>query len=171
MWLVRELEENVNRSITPWLTVTIHCPIYNTFKAHHNDPQLVNAKLFLEPIFVKYHVNFVFSGHLHAYMRTHPVVNNKINATGPIHIVLGNGGRQANAPFLNDEPEDWVALRDHTTYGYGAMEFLNSTMARYEWVQTGHNAPGEKRDKYHFVVPEHLKDEQYFSNQYINSLQ
>ena len=47
-WLVHELK-SVNRESSPWLTITIHCPMYSTFLQHHNDPQPVNIKLFLEP--------------------------------------------------------------------------------------------------------------------------
>ncbi len=133
-WLVSELK-GVRRELTPWLTVTVHCPMYNTFLKHSNDPQPVNLKLFLEPLFVKYKVNFVFSGHLHAYMRTKQVAFDVVAEDGPIHFILGDSGRQANAPFLNSEPEEWVAVRDHTTYGWGLIEYLNMTTAKYEWVR------------------------------------
>lgn len=164
-WLQNELRTHVSRDVTPWLTVTVHCPLYSTFSQHHNDPQLVNLKKYLEPLFVKYKVNFVLSGHLHAYMRTTNVAFNKIHKDGPIHLVLGNGGRQANAPFLNPDPEEWVGMRDHTTYGYGFIEFLNFTTARYEWIQTGHNKPCD-RGKNFLDASENLTDSMYFQNIY-----
>jgi hypothetical protein len=96
-------------------------------------------KKYLEPLFIKHRVNFVVSGHIHAYFRSKNVANDIPNSTGPIHIVLGNGGREVNAPFYNEQAEDWVAVRDHTTYGYGTIDFLNRTTALYEWIQTGKN--------------------------------
>ena len=137
-WLVKELGE-VNRNATPWLLVSIHCPMYNTFKWHRHDEQSLLALKYLEPLFVEHRVNFVLSGHLHAYMRTNPVSKGRTDPKGPIHVILGNGGRQANTPYHMETPEEWVAVRDHTTYGYGTIELLNATHARYEWVQTDYN--------------------------------
>ena len=73
---------------------------------------------------------------LHANRACH---KDKLDKKGPIHIILGNGGRQANTPYYNKDPEEWIAVRDHTTYGYGTLEFVNVTHARYEWVQTDAN--------------------------------
>jgi len=156
-WLVSELRD-INRGSSPWLTITVHCPMYNTFLQHSNDPQPVNLKLFLEPLFVKYKVNFIFSGHLHAYMRTKQVAFDVVTEGGPIHLIVGDSGRQANAPFLKDEPEEWVHIRDHRTYGWSSIEFLNATTAKYEWVQTGHNKESE--------TPNNVSDVAFIYNQY-----
>jgi len=165
-WLETELM-NVDRAITPWLTVAIHCPLYNTFKFHHEDPQLVNAKIQLEPLFIKHRVNFVLAGHVHSYSRSHPVAYDKVTPTGPVHLLLGNAGRQANVPFFNEEPEEWVAIRDHSQYGYGLLKFINATTAHYKWIVTGFNH--NKRDKkarFFFEHEEDVTDETYLSNQY-----
>ena len=71
-WLLSELK-SVNRSITPWLIVMLHCPVYTTFKTHHKEMFVTEAQVILEPLFVDYTVNFVIAGHIHAYMRTHPM--------------------------------------------------------------------------------------------------
>lgn len=122
-------------------------------------------KRYLEPLFVKYYVNFVISGHLHAYSRSYPVANDQLDPKGPINIVLGNGGRQANAPFQNEIPEKWVAKRDHTTYGYGTIEFLSLRHAIYEWVQTGHNGPKDRGDNF-LNVPANMTEVVQIENQY-----
>ena len=146
-WLINELKQKIDRRVTPWLTVTTHCPMYNTFSKHQGDPQPINLKRYIEPLMVRFRVNFVLSGHIHAYMRTKPVVNGTVTASGPIHIILGNGGRQVNAPYQQNDAEVWVARRDHTTYGYGVIDFLNATVARYQWVHTGHNEQGDEGNK------------------------
>ena len=112
-WFSKELK-SVDRNLTPWLTVTLHCPIYNTFKWHRRDQQSILARKYLEDMMYEQSVNFVLSGHLHAYMRTEPVFKGKLDKKGPIHIILGNGGRQANSPYYSKEPEEWIAVRDHT---------------------------------------------------------
>jgi hypothetical protein len=137
-WFVDELNA-VDRDATPWLTVTLHCPLYNTFRWHRRDKQSVLAKQHLEGLMYEHRVNFVLSGHLHAYMRTEPVYRDRLDERGPVHVILGNGGRQANTPYYKKKPEEWIAVRDHTTYGYGTLEFVNATHAQYEWVQTDVN--------------------------------
>jgi hypothetical protein len=79
----------------------------------------------------------VISGHLYAYMRTKPVAFDEVTKDSPLHLILVDGDQQANEPFLNPKPEDWVAVRDHTTHGWGSIGYLNATAARYEWVHTG----------------------------------
>jgi len=98
-------------------------------------------------------------------MRTKNVVNNAYTPTGPIHIILGNGGKRAKiVPFRNEIPEEWVAIRDHTTYGYGTIEYLNATMALYEWIQTGHNSPEDHGENF-LNVPKNIRDLVYIENQ------
>ena len=164
-WLLVHLA-SIDRQETPWVMVSIHCPFYNTFSTHQNDPQPVQMKKHLEPLLVKYRVNFVVSGHVHAYSRSKPVANNLLTPTGPIHIVLGNGGRQANAPFHNQVPEEWVTLRDHTTYGYGTIQVLNKTSALYEWVQAGRNEETDGVERNFLNPPKNMTDFGYVENQY-----
>jgi hypothetical protein len=161
-WLLADLE-SIDRQEVPWVMVSVHCPIYNTFSKHQNDPQPIQMKKHLEPLLVQYRVNFIVAGHLHAYSRSKPVANNLLTRTGPIHIVLGNGGRQANAPFQSQIPEEWVIMRDHTTYGYGTIQVLNKTSVLYEWVQTGRNEADSSRKKFPTI---NMTDFVYVENQF-----
>ena len=68
-WL-EEVFATVDRSVTPWVLITMHVPMYNTFSLHHHDLQIFAAQEHLEPLFVEHHVNVVFTGHIHAYQRT-----------------------------------------------------------------------------------------------------
>ena len=135
-WLLKEFQ-SVDREHTPWLLVTIHVPIYNTFDVHHRDKQIIAARQHLEPLFVEYKVNLVIAGHVHAYQRTKTVANQTLTPTGPMHVIVGAGGRQCKASFLSPEPEPWVAVRDATRYGYGTLELYNKTHAKWEWIPTG----------------------------------
>ena len=56
----------------------------------------------LWPIFIKYRVDVVFAGHVHAYERNAGVECGEASATGPMYITLGNGG---NHEGLYD---DWL---------------------------------------------------------------
>jgi acid phosphatase type 7 len=164
-WLVSELE-TVNRRQTPWLIVTYHVPIYNTFEVHQKDTQLMKMREHIEPLFVKHKVNLVFNGHIHAYLRTKPVAFGNVTKTGPIHIVMGAGGRAAKAEFLHDEPEAWVHVRDGTIYGYGLLEICNRTHARWDWVHTGQESDHNAVYKEDVVLPPGGMDYAYFVNQY-----
>jgi hypothetical protein len=136
-WIVDELA-NTDRSTTPWLIAVLHPPIYNTFSLHHHDLQMVAAKEHLEPLFVQHKVNLVFTGHIHAYLRTSAVVFEEPTHTGPIHITVGAGGRKCEAPFQNSVAEPWVRVRDATSYGYGMLRIVNRTAAVWDWIHTGH---------------------------------
>lgn len=147
-WLQRELQA-VDRSLTPWLVVVIHVPLYNTFSLHRKDLQILAAKEHVEPLLVEHHVNLVFTGHIHAYSRTEPVAFDVPNEKGPIHITAGAGGRKCEAPFRNAEPEPWVAVRDATVFGYGMFRIFNATHAQWDWVHTGHPDDHDENQLYH----------------------
>ena len=126
--------ESVDRSDTPWVLVTIHVPIYNTFSLHKHDPQIFAARENLEPLFVKYKVNIIFTGHIHAYQRTTNVAMEKLVPSAPIHITIGAGGRQCDAPFKSEEPEEWIVARDSSYFGYGRFTIYNQTHAHWRWI-------------------------------------
>lgn len=135
-WFVQDLE-CVDRAITPWLFVMYHCPVYNTFTPHQREPQRFAAIDHIEPLLVEHKVNMVWNGHVHAYLRTKNVAFGKEQKNGPVHIVVGAGGRSAAAEFVNEEPEEWVGVRDASWYGYGIVEICNKTHIRWDWVHTG----------------------------------
>jgi predicted phosphodiesterase len=166
-WLVDELE-SIDRSVTPWLIVTIHVPIYNTFCKHRKDVQVIRAREYLEPLFVEHHVNIVFSGHVHAYMRTKNVAFGELNDTAPMYIIAGDGGRQAKSPFFNAEPEKWVASRDATIFGFGTIEIFNHTHVKWDWVHTGVASHlNTWRQNENVTFPHGEKDSVYLENQYL----
>jgi len=82
---------------------------------------------------LRFGVNAVFTGHIHAYQRTHNVGLGGLNKKGPIHITIGAGGRDCKAPYKQEEPEEWIATRDATHYGYGKFTIYNETHAEWHW--------------------------------------
>jgi len=64
-WLDTALKESDER----WKICYFHHPIYSDGGRHGSD---VSLRVALEPLFVKYGVNVVFSGHDHIYERTKP---------------------------------------------------------------------------------------------------
>lgn len=139
-WLVAELDSRVNRTATPWLIVSFHCPLYTTFTGHVNESQSLQMKASMEPLFHRHKVNLVISGHDHGYMRTHSLFpNGTIDKSGaaPIYLTLGAGGNreQHSRGYRHSEPEEWVAKRDLTDFGYGNLLVTNKTHAMLTWVR------------------------------------
>src|SRR5215469_14932264 len=77
-WLERELSSTT----TPWKICFMHHPLYSDGRYHGPD---VDLRTHLEPLFEKYGVNVVFSGHEHVYERFKP-------EHGIYYFVLGNSG-------------------------------------------------------------------------------
>eukprot|EP00934_Nitzschia_sp_Nitz4_P004694 Nitzschia sp. Nitz4//scaffold71_size96697//58901//60627//NITZ4_004700-RA/size96697-processed-gene-0.114-mRNA-1//1//CDS//3329557262//4684//frame0 len=166
---IQSVLKSVNRDITPWVFVSIHVPLYNTFSLHPHDSQIFAAREHLEPLFVKYHVNVVFTGHIHAYQRTANVDNDTIVETGPIHITVGAGGRQCDAPFKSEDAEPWLIKRDASYYGYGRITLFNETHAEWKWIHLSasdlHDYNVVKNEEVHMAQLDHDKiiiDNQFY---------
>jgi hypothetical protein len=141
--------------------------MYNTFSRHTRDVQMQKGKEHLEPLMFQSHVNGVFAGHIHAYSRSKPLYRDKVNPRGPIHWIVGEGGKTLNAQFRTGIPEEWVGVRDATVYGYGLLEILNATTARWEWIHTGdvEREFNSAADTPNTTWPSVEVDNFYFSNQ------
>ena len=133
-WFQDELI-NHDRLASPWLIVIVHCPIYDTFLFHHNETQTNIFRQNFEPLFIQYRVNMVFAGHEHAYMRSKNIAFDKLSENGPQYVIIGDGGnREGHGDYFGD-PEEWVNVRDNTVFGFGTLEILNRTHARWNWVK------------------------------------
>ncbi len=68
-WLDHDLSL-VDRTTTPWIFVMHHQPLYTCSTAHAPDTTL---RANWQPIFDRYHVDFVLAGHNHEYDRSTPI--------------------------------------------------------------------------------------------------
>lgn len=89
-------------------------------------------------------VDFAFTGHVHAYERTHPMYQNKSHACGTVHITIGDGGNREGfaydwatpatpSPPLYDQPE-WSAYREFS-FGHGRLRLHNASHAEWQWFK------------------------------------
>ncbi len=78
-WLTTELQ----KSNAQWKIAYFHHPLYSSGKRHGSDADL---RTVLEPVFKKYKVNVVLSGHDHVYERFTP-------QSDITYFVLGNSGQ------------------------------------------------------------------------------
>ncbi|GAX28905.1 hypothetical protein FisN_20Lh216 [Fistulifera solaris] len=141
LWLQEELQTRFDRTVTPWLMVVFHCPFYTTFDSHVDEVQSRTMKHAMEPLFVKYGVNFVLSGHDHAYLRSKSMKYGHVDSTqhAPIYFIVGAGGNREGHPhgYIQDYPEVWVAKRTMVDWGYGQWWFPNATHAHFTWIPDG----------------------------------
>jgi predicted MPP superfamily phosphohydrolase len=80
---IKWLEHELSVSGSKWKIVFFHHPLYSSGERHGSDTQLRNV---LEPLFIKYGVSVVLTGHDHFYERIKP-------QKGITYFVVGSGGQ------------------------------------------------------------------------------
>jgi 3',5'-cyclic AMP phosphodiesterase CpdA len=101
-WLEKDLASTKKR----WKLVFIHRPV------HHNRPSDGDEDLrdAFTPLFERYHVDVVFSGHDHVYARSYPMVGDKWmdeKGDGPVYITTGRSGKKTFGRALR---KNWNAV-------------------------------------------------------------
>jgi len=76
-------EQELKASNSDWKIPYFHHPPYSSGERHGSDPQIRSS---LEPLFLKYNVSVVLTGHDHFYERTKP-------QKGIVYFVVGSGGQ------------------------------------------------------------------------------
>eukprot|EP00928_Gymnodinium_smaydae_P063618 TRINITY_DN47139_c0_g1_i1.p1 TRINITY_DN47139_c0_g1~~TRINITY_DN47139_c0_g1_i1.p1 ORF type:complete len:510 (+),score=54.88 TRINITY_DN47139_c0_g1_i1:55-1584(+) len=113
-WLRDELSR-VNRTTTPYLLVFTHAPWRHSSRTHQVDVEDSTASLqrSAEELLVAAGADMIFSGHVHAYERSHPI-------DGIRHFVLGHGGNREQLYDAWDlSPHSAFHAGDH--YGWGEL--------------------------------------------------
>ncbi|GBG30876.1 Purple acid phosphatase [Hondaea fermentalgiana] len=130
-WLEETLP-TIDRALTPWLVVIFHAPMYCSDVSHQQEAE--EMRVSMEPLFVEYGVDVVFSGHVHAYERTAPVNNYTVTECAPVHITIGDGGnREETANEFYQQPE-WSLERD-ASFGFGTFDILDANLANWTWLR------------------------------------
>lgn len=125
-FLVAALEAAVaNRAVVPWIVLSLHKPLYCSAEG---TPGGYAAKL--ESLVLRYDVDLVISGHMHAYERVHPVAGGEVTVwpvkgdsigtrrtdvyhslgKGPVHIMQGHAGGMQFERWKQPQPS-WSAIR------------------------------------------------------------
>jgi hypothetical protein len=100
----------------------------------HFSQHLPNSPLFetVYPLFVKYQVQLVITGHMHVYERvfydnTTTIINNTYtNVHSPVIVVQGTGGTFDNDKWI--EPQPWWSKSRVLAYGYGRVTVTTDKM-------------------------------------------
>ncbi|KAL1192300.1 Purple acid phosphatase 10 [Cardamine amara subsp. amara] len=140
-WLEKEFPK-VNRTETPWLIVLMHSPWYNSYDYHYMEGETM--RVMYEPWFVKYKVDVVFAGHVHAYERSERVSNiayNIVNGichpvkdqSAPVYITIGDGGNVEGLATKMTEPQPKYSAYREASFGHAIFSIKNRTHAYYGW--------------------------------------
>ena len=127
-WLIQDLA-SVDRSVTPWVLVGIHRPLYET--EQYADDYLVAQHLrqIMEPYLLRYGVDVVLAGHYHSFQRTCAVANLTCVKTGGIvHYTTGAAGASLDAVTLY--PSDYIENTILGVYGYSVVSAPNASALR-----------------------------------------
>lgn len=107
-WLVRDLEDNQD---VQWKFVVFHVPPFTSGGNYYSEDR-IRIKALLVPVFLKYNVDMVFSGHDHDYERTFPI-GSKTGNSVVTFVVCGNGG----TPLRYVSPREW-SLYAERVFGF-----------------------------------------------------
>ncbi|KAI9118014.1 hypothetical protein K1719_010346 [Acacia pycnantha] len=140
-WLDNEFAK-VNRKETPWLIVLMHSPIYSSYVTHYMEGETM--RVVLEKWFVKYKVDVVFAGHVHAYERSERVSNiayNIVNGlckpmndqSAPVYITIGDGGNIEGLATNMTEPQPKYSALREASFGHGILDIKNRSHAYFSW--------------------------------------
>ncbi|CAH2051635.1 unnamed protein product [Thlaspi arvense] len=152
-WLEEEFPK-VNRTETPWLIVLMHSPWYNSYDYHYMEGETM--RVMYEPWFVKYKVDVVFAGHVHAYERSERVSNIEYNVvngicspvkdlSAPVYITIGDGGNLEGLATNMTEPQPKYSAFREASFGHAIFSIKNKTHAHYGWHrnQDGYAVKGD----------------------------
>ncbi|OEL24325.1 Bifunctional purple acid phosphatase 26 [Dichanthelium oligosanthes] len=123
-------------------------------EAHYMEGESMRSAF--EKWFVKYKVDLVFAGHVHAYERSYRISNVNYNITSgnrypvpnksaPVYITVGDGGNQEGlASRFYDPQPDYSAFRE-ASYGHSILQLKNRTHAVYRWNRNddGNHVPAD----------------------------
>uniref|UniRef100_A0A7N0ZS08 Purple acid phosphatase n=1 Tax=Kalanchoe fedtschenkoi TaxID=63787 RepID=A0A7N0ZS08_KALFE len=149
LWLQDELPK-VNRSQTPWLIVLMHSPWYNSYADHVMEGE--SMRVMYEWLLVRYKVDLVFAGHVHAYERSERISNIAyrvvyggcrpvLDENAPVYITVGDGGNVEGLSKNMIEPQPEYSAYREASFGHATLSIRNRTHAFYNWHrnQDGYN--------------------------------
>ena len=130
------IEDQLANTMATWKIAVFHFPPYNWEEPY---PNIQEEWI---PVFDKYHVNMVFSGHIHYYMRSKPMKDGKVVDSyndGTAYIIsLGIPGRNEE---IDDEP--YAAVREQDCWLYQHIQ-IDGNQLSYQSV----NFDGEVIDEF-----------------------
>lgn len=134
-WLQKDLQ-SVNRTLTPWLVLELHRPLYESQKSWADNAVGIVRRMQLDDLLGDYQVDLVLGGHYHSYLRTCDGLRRaKCNNGGPLHITVGSAG--AELTIVDQYPNGWTDKLIRGEFGYGRITVSNASAMLFEFVKAG----------------------------------
>jgi uncharacterized protein (TIGR03382 family) len=119
------LEQDLKKSQAAWKIVFFHHPPWSS--GDHGSQLTVRREF--GPLFEKYGVDLVLTGHDHNYERSRPMIGDREASSGEkgiTYLVVGGGGASLRQ-FTMAQPS-WSALRNNTDYGFLDVDVTEGTL-------------------------------------------
>jgi len=138
VWLENDLAK-VNRSITPWLVVEMHRPMYNSELVNWLNPMVSEGmQNEIEDLLHHYETDLVLSGHYHSYFRScNGLYAYECDKGGTTYITVGTGGAPLDANTTLLIPNTHTEYFDREHFGVGRASVYNATSLHWEFVAVG----------------------------------
>jgi acid phosphatase type 7 len=120
------LEKDLAASQADWKVVYFHHPPWSS--GSHGSQLLMRREF--APLFERYGVDLVLTGHDHNYERSHSMAGDSVAASGKRgipYLVVGGGGASLRT-FPSSKPS-WSAVRNNTDYGFLDVEVVEGTLS------------------------------------------
>ncbi len=127
----------VNRSLTPWVIVSMHREMYSLTGSEQSMQDGFRAEL--EPVFARHAVDLVMMGHLHSSQRTCQVLNNSCTPGAPVYIISGSSGAMLE-PYPLSDPNKLVRFYEPDSCGIYWVAIKNSSHLQLQWVRNNDTA-------------------------------
>jgi acid phosphatase type 7 len=120
------VEKDLAASTAVWKVAYMHYPPWSS--GEHGSQ--LNIRKQYAPLFEKYGVDLVLTGHDHDYERTQPMTGDVQAASGkraPVYLVVGSGGASLRDMGTSSRPA-WSALRNNVDHGYLDVKAEDGTL-------------------------------------------
>ncbi|MBM7114839.1 purple acid phosphatase family protein [Archangium primigenium] len=129
------VEEDLAASNAPWKIAYMHYPPWSS--GEHGSQ--LNIRKQFAPLFEKYGVDLVLTGHDHDYERSQPMVGDAPARSGtraPVYLVVGSGGASLRDMGLSSKPS-WSVLRNNGDHGYLDVKVEGGTLTAQMLTPSG----------------------------------
>jgi len=132
-WFLHDLT-TANRTITPWLVVEMHRPMYNSERVSGGAAVGLGMRSEIEDLLYEYRADLVLSGHYHSYLRTcDGLYKSECDSGGPTYVTVGTGGAPLDNTTANIS-NVYTEVSDHVHHGVGRVSVYNASALHWEFV-------------------------------------
>jgi uncharacterized protein (TIGR03382 family) len=128
------VEQDLAASDAPWKVVFFHHPPWSS--GEHGSQPLMHREF--TPLFERYGVDLVLTGHDHHYERTYPMKGHAVAPSSesvPTYLVVGGGGASLR-PFETRKPS-WTVVRNDRDHGYLDVKVEGGTLTAQALTSSG----------------------------------